>query len=62
MIENPMVLPKITFRPYYREPIRVGLTCDGCDKLAKYYVNGEPHCKSCMLEAIDSDEVRVRVI
>lgn len=32
------------------------ITCAGCDKPAEYLVHEteQPHCKSCMLEAVES--------
>lgn len=63
-IENPITLPKFTFKRPYQEPNSfVGLTCECCDRQAVYRVNGAPHCKLCMYDAIDSEvEVRVRTI
>ena len=29
------------------------MKCEGCDKPAKYIVYDQPHCRDCMLEAIE---------
>jgi glutaredoxin len=35
------------------------MTCDGCNRTAKYLVEGQPHCQEHMLEALCSVPVAV---
>lgn len=54
VIENPMTRPIPFKRP--APPVPVGLTC-GCGKPADYelYDSRDPHCRSCMLDAVDNE-------
>jgi len=55
-IENPMICP------HFERYIREAYTACGCDRVAVYMVDDEPHCKSCMLGVIDTEDVKVRLI
>jgi hypothetical protein len=59
-IENRMLTPVFTFKP--KSPAPTYTRC-GCGKPALYevYEHHEPHCRGCMLEAVDcSTFVQVR--
>lgn len=54
VIDNHITRPIPFKRPTPRVPI--GMTC-GCDKPAEYevYEDRQPHCRNCMLEAVDNE-------